>query len=78
METETKLTADAITRARDLVEINIASGDVDDDTAMIVTGGMIGDIAALLTALQSIAKNTCCDGCREAALVARKALGNDG
>ena len=33
------------------------------------------EIERLREALQSIAKNTCCDTCREAALVARKALG---
>lgn len=31
-------------------------------------------IVALTEALQSIAKNTCCEGCQEAALVARAAL----
>ena len=31
-------------------------------------------IAKLKTALRSIAANACCDSCREAALVARKAL----
>jgi hypothetical protein len=30
--------------------------------------------AAARVALESIAKNTCCDKCQEAALVARKAL----
>jgi len=33
-----------------------------------------GQIAALREALQSIASNTCCDTCREAALVAKRAL----
>lgn len=32
----------------------------------------------LLKALQSISKNTCCDRCQEAALVARKALSDAG
>lgn len=32
----------------------------------------------LLKALQSISKNTCCDQCQEAALVARKALSDAG
>ena len=31
-------------------------------------------IKELTEALESIAANTCCDGCQEAALVARKAL----
>jgi hypothetical protein len=31
-------------------------------------------VAALTAALESIAKNTCCDRCQEAALVARAAL----
>lgn len=33
------------------------------------------EIERLREALQSIAKNTCCDTCQEAAMVARKALG---
>lgn len=32
------------------------------------------EIERLRKALQSIAKNTCCDTCQEAAMVARKAL----
>lgn len=32
------------------------------------------DIEELIRALRSIANNTCCDTCREAALVAREAL----
>ena len=31
----------------------------------------------LREALRSIARNTCCNGCREAALVARAALGEE-
>ena len=34
------------------------------------------DLAAMREALQSIAANTCCDKCQEAALVARAALGD--
>ena len=34
-------------------------------------------IAALEAALKSIASNTCCDGCREAALVAQAALSQE-
>jgi hypothetical protein len=32
------------------------------------------EIQRLRSALQSIADNTCCDGCQEAALVAKRAL----
>jgi len=35
------------------------------------------EIERLRKALQLIANNTCCDGCQEAALVARKALGGE-
>ena len=35
------------------------------------------DIERLREALESIADNTCCDGCQEAALVARKATGGE-
>lgn len=41
---------DAIARARQMVDDNIALGDVDDDTAVITTGGLIGDIAIALNA----------------------------
>jgi alkylhydroperoxidase family enzyme len=36
------------------------------------------EIAKLEAALRSIAANTCCDKCQEAALVARAALGREG
>jgi hypothetical protein len=36
-----------------------------------------GEFERFRSALRSIASNTCCDGCREAALVARKALGDE-
>jgi hypothetical protein len=71
---EQRLHAAAVENARQIVENNVAFGDVDDDTAIVMTGGMIGDVLALVQALRSIAGNTCCDGCREAALVARSAL----
>jgi hypothetical protein len=36
------------------------------------------EIAALKAALQSIVDNTCCEGCQEAARVAKQALGQGG
>jgi hypothetical protein len=46
---------------------------------MVAVAGRGGTEAAVYqTALQSIAANTCCDQCREAALVARRALDEAG
>ena len=48
------------------------------DALMIQTNSQNKRIEKLEAALRSIAANACCDNCREAALVARKALeGND-
>ena len=44
------------------------------DGSMAVSVRQQAENAALREALESIAKNTCCDKCQEAALVARKAL----
>lgn len=59
-------------RLRDEVERLQAESDISD--------GLLADakaeIAQLRAALTSIAKNTCCDRCQEAALVARAALEN--
>ncbi|CAB4131263.1 hypothetical protein UFOVP122_68 [uncultured Caudovirales phage] len=50
--------------------------DPDDADLMIEAADRIEKLEA---ALRSIAANACCDSCREAALVARKALeGKDG
>ena len=42
---------------------------------MVLTAVYEDDVAPLRKALESIAANTCCEKCQEAALVARKALG---
>ena len=41
---------------------------------LTVCGEAANEIERLREALQSIASNTCCEGCQEAALVARAAL----
>ena len=45
-------------------------GDIYDETPLDAAD----EIERLRAALRSIAANACCDSCREAALVARKAL----
>lgn len=56
-----------VKRLRDPLEYDVFTSR--DDAA--------DEIERLREALQSIANNTCCDGCQEAALVARKALGGE-
>ena len=56
-----------------------STGDDDDDYSMVEISNRRAREAAdriekLEAALRSIAANACCDSCREAALVARKAL----
>ena len=60
------MTDDLVKRLRDLVN--------DDDTEMLAWGAA-DRIEQLEGALHSIAANTCCGKCQEAALVARAALG---
>jgi hypothetical protein len=47
------------------------------DKAMVLVDQQNCRIEKLEAALRSIAANACCDSCREAALVARKALGGE-
>ncbi len=60
----------------DLAERPRASTNYDDrsDAADLIET-QAARIAELEAALSSIARNTCCDRCQEAALVARAALG---
>ena len=56
-----------------------STGDDNDDYSMVEISNRRASEAAdriekLEAALRSIAANACCDSCREAALVARKAL----
>jgi hypothetical protein len=44
------------------------------DLSMLYRMEIAGALTSLSAALGSIARNACCDGCREAALVARAAL----
>ena len=44
------ISPEALEKARDAIEENIVMGDIDDDTAVITTGGMLGSIAAALQA----------------------------
>lgn len=57
MGAATTPTEATIARARQVVENNIAFGDVDDDTATITTGGMIGDVATLLQEIEDLQKS---------------------
>lgn len=42
----------ALKTASELVEANIVSGDIDDDTAVVTVAGLIGDIAQILASSQ--------------------------
>lgn len=48
--TDIALDEKALAAARELVEANIVSGDIDDETAVVTVAGLIGDIAATLPA----------------------------
>ena len=63
--------------ARALIDANIAAGDVDDDTAVFVTGGLIGDVAELIDKIAS-ERNACADLARPLAMVARGTPYGDG
>ena len=58
--------------------VNACVGMEDPETSIMGLNSIIyhlrADTDRLVAALQSIAKNTCCEGCREAALVASTAL----
>lgn len=45
-----------------------------DPVEVVLASAHEREVAALRAALESIAANTCCDRCQEAALVARTAL----
>jgi hypothetical protein len=57
-----------------LIEMLRANGSWEADAAASKLQSQADYIEKLEAALRSIAANACCDSCREAALVARKAL----
>ena len=57
-----------------LIEMLRANGSWESDAAASKLQSQANRIEKLEAALRSIAANACCDSCREAALVARKAL----
>lgn len=49
--TPPSVSEDMIRAATEIVEANLVSGETDDDTAVVTTGGLIGDIAQALAHL---------------------------
>jgi hypothetical protein len=64
---------DILQRLRDRAAIQNATGGYPLDKPNL-SSKAADEIARLSAALQSIADNTCCDGCREAGRVAALAL----
>lgn len=60
--------------AYDYLKRNLPSAQTAIMLAPGVADAFAPTITKLVGALQSIAKNTCCESCREAALVAQNAL----
>jgi Mg-chelatase subunit ChlD len=56
----------AIKKAMDLIDRNIVSGDIDDDTAVIITGGLIAEVADLFDHLDRHQRKALAEMAKEA------------